>query len=110
MRTSQFARVPKGATHLVISVGRNDALGRSAILNEPPRSVAEAAGRLAEAQASFTKQYAKMLDAVLALSLPTAVCTIYVANYLEPHRRSWSPHWPCSTTSSPAQRSGADCR
>ena len=87
VRTRQLTRVPKGATHLVISVGGNDALGYSGLLGEPARSVGEAVGRLAEAQASFTKQYAKMLDAVLALSLPTAVCTIYDANYREPQHQ-----------------------
>jgi lysophospholipase L1-like esterase len=87
VRTRQLARVPKGATHLVISVGGNDALGRSAILNEPARSVADAVLRLAQAQASFTERYVKMLDAVLTLSLPTAVCTIYDANYPEPQRQ-----------------------
>ena len=87
VRTRQLARVPKGATHLVISVGGNDALGRSAILNEPSRSVADAVLRLAQAQASFTERYVKMLDAVLTLRLPTAVCTIYDANYPEPQRQ-----------------------
>ena len=87
VRTRQLARLPQDATHLVISVGGNDALGRSAILNEPARSVGEAVGRLAQAQSRFADDYAKMLDAVLALGLPTAVCTIYDANYPEPQRR-----------------------
>jgi lysophospholipase L1-like esterase len=87
VRTRQILRVPEGATHLVISVGGNDALGSSAILNEPARSVAEAVARLAEAQATFTQRYVKMLDAVLTLNLPTAVCTIYDANYPEPQRQ-----------------------
>ena len=85
--TRQLARLPQDATHLVISVGGNDALGRSAILNEPARSVGEAVERLAQAQASFADDYATMLDAVLAIGLPTAVCTIYDANYPEPQRQ-----------------------
>ena len=87
VRTRQLARLPQDATQLVISVGGNDALGRSAILHEPARSVGEAVGRLAQAQASFVDGYANMLDAVLALGLPTAVCTIYDANYPEPQRQ-----------------------
>ena len=43
---------------------------------------------LAQAQANFADDYAKMLDAVLALGLPTAVCTIYDANYPEPQRQA----------------------
>ncbi|MCC2978024.1 GDSL-type esterase/lipase family protein [Sphingomonas sp. PL-96] len=87
VRDRQIARVPDGTSHIVISVGGNDALGRASILNESARSVAEAVGRLAEAQARFAQSYGAMIDAVLTLGLPTAVCTIYDANYPEPHRR-----------------------
>lgn len=87
VRDRQIARVPDGASHIVISVGGNDALGRASILNESARSVAEAVGRLAEAQARFARSYGEMVDAVLTLDLPTAVCTIYDANYPEPQRR-----------------------
>jgi len=37
----QLERVPDDATHLVISVGGNDALGFSAVLGAPSRSVAD---------------------------------------------------------------------
>ena len=84
---TQLDRVPRDASHLVVSVGGNDALGHASILGEPAGSVAEAVERLAEAQASFATAYAGMIDAVTALSLPTAVCTIYDANYSEPQRR-----------------------
>ena len=43
--------------------------------------------RLADAQASFAADYGQMVDAVLGLGLPTAVCTIYNANYAPPQRR-----------------------
>jgi len=43
--------------------------------------------RLADAQASFAADYGQMVDAVLGLGLPTAVCTIYDANYSPPQRR-----------------------
>jgi lysophospholipase L1-like esterase len=87
VRDRQVGLVPKGASHIVISVGGNDALGHASILNEGARSVAEAVGRLAEAQARFGQRYEEMVDAVLALNLPTAVCTIYDTNYPEPQRR-----------------------
>lgn len=83
----QLPKLPPDATHLVVSVGGNDALGASAILNQPARSVADAVGRLAEAQARFRQDYARMAGAVAARGLPTAVCTIYDANYPEPQRR-----------------------
>ena len=81
----QLGRVPNDAAHLVISVGGNDALGYASVLNERVDSVAEAVARLREAQLSFAAAYSEMIDAVLALGLPTAVCTIYDANYPAPH-------------------------
>jgi lysophospholipase L1-like esterase len=83
----QLQRVPKDATHLVISVGGNDALRHAPILGERASSVAEAVERLAQAQSTFAAVYSEMIDAVRQLGLPTSVCTIYDANYPEPHRR-----------------------
>ena len=83
----QLAGVPADATHLVVSVGGNDALGASSILAERAGSVAEAVGRLAEAQARFRQAYGRMTEAVLARGLPTALCTIYDTLYPEPQRR-----------------------
>jgi hypothetical protein len=85
--TSQLGRTPKDATHLVISAGGNDALGSASILSEPARSVAEAVSRLAEAQDRFRGTYLRMIDAVAARKLPTALCTIYDANYPAPQAR-----------------------
>jgi lysophospholipase L1-like esterase len=87
VRHRQIGRLPDAASHLVISAGGNDALGHSSILNESARSVAEAVGRLAEAQARFARDYEAMVDAVLSLGLPAAVCTIYDANFPEPQRQ-----------------------
>lgn len=77
----QLAAVPADATHLVVSVGGNDALRHSAILEEGARSVAEAVGRLAGVRESFAHEYRAMLDSVTARGLPTALCSIYDANY-----------------------------
>jgi len=87
VRKSQISRVPNGTSHIVISVGGNDALGHAALLNESAHSVAEALGRLAEARSRFARSYEEMVEAVLALGIPTAVCTIYDANYPEPQQR-----------------------
>jgi lysophospholipase L1-like esterase len=74
---SQAARLPKDATHLVVSMGGNDALGASHVLDENVRQVAEAVLRLRDAQERFAADYDAALAAVLARGLPTAVCTIY---------------------------------
>ncbi len=73
----QLASRPASATHLVVSVGGNDALGFAHLLNAPVSSVAEAIATLGAQQGPFTSAYAAMLDAVLAAGLPVAVCTIY---------------------------------
>lgn len=74
---SQLRRMPPNATHLVISVGGNDALGSSYLLGEAVRSVGEGVARLEQAQRRFASDYEQMLEAVLEKNLPTAVCTIY---------------------------------
>jgi hypothetical protein len=74
---SQLARVPANATRLVVSVGGNDALGASHILGQAVRSVAEAVAVLGAAQRRFAADYASMVESLLALGLPTALCTIY---------------------------------
>ena len=83
----QLARLPGDASHLIVSVGGNDALGSSSILAERATSVAEAVGRLAEAQARFRRDYGRMVEAVLARRVPTALCTVYDTLYPEPQRR-----------------------
>lgn len=84
---AQLARIPADATHLVLSVGGNDALGEAHVLNSAVRSVAEAVALLAAAQERFARDYAAMLDAVLARGLPTAICTIYDTPPLAPDHR-----------------------
>lgn len=80
----QIARLPGGATHLVVSAGGNDALGHVDILDRPARSAAEVLDLLAHVGASFEERYRAMLRAVLRLDLPLTVCTIYDGNLPDP--------------------------
>jgi hypothetical protein len=73
----QLARVPAGATHLVVSAGGNDALRAEAVLAQPVRNVAEGLERLAQARERFVAEYHAMLDAVVARGLPVVICSIY---------------------------------
>ncbi len=77
----QLRRVPEDATHLVLSVGGNDALGRSDFLAAPARSAAEALSGLADIGEEFERGYLAMLAGVLARGLPTAICTIYYPRF-----------------------------
>ena len=74
---AQLARLPRDATHIVLSVGGNDALSASHLLGSGVGSVGEAVLLLAEAQEGFGREYERMLETVLGAGLPTAVCTIY---------------------------------
>ena len=80
----QLRLLPQDATHLIVSVGGNDALGRSDFLGAPARSTAEALMGLAELGDAFERDYLAMLDGVLAHGLPTAICTIYYPRFPEP--------------------------
>ena len=77
----QLGRLPRDATHLVVSAGGNDALGHADLLNRPARSAAEVLNQLANAAAAFETRYRRMLAALLARRLPTTVCTIYNGNF-----------------------------
>jgi lysophospholipase L1-like esterase len=77
----QLQSLPPDATHLVISVGGNDALDQSALLSESARSFAEVLQRLAALGESFGDACREMLQQASSRQLPLAVCTIYDPNY-----------------------------
>ena len=81
----QAQRLPPRATHLVLSVGGNDALGQIGVLEETSSSIAQALNRLADTGDRFARNYGAMLDDVLARGLPTALCTVYEPRF--PDRR-----------------------
>jgi lysophospholipase L1-like esterase len=74
---AQLARLPRDATHLVVSAGGNDALGGSGVLGQSVADVAEALSLLEVAQDRFARDYAAMVEMVGATGLPSALCTIY---------------------------------
>jgi hypothetical protein len=74
---SQLARLPRDATHLVVSAGGNDALGASFMLGQRVADVAEALSLLETAQNRFAADYSETAKAVLGAGLPAAFCTIY---------------------------------
>ena len=80
----QLRRVPDDATHLVVSVGGNDALGSSDFLGAPARSTAEALSGLADIGDGFERGYLAMLTGALAHGLPTAICTVYYPRFADP--------------------------
>jgi hypothetical protein len=76
----QLDQLPAHATHLVMSVGGNDALDHSGLIrHEPAGSFAEVLSRLADIQDQFRQAYQDLLGRVLSYHKPTAVCTVYDA-------------------------------
>jgi lysophospholipase L1-like esterase len=85
----QLARLPAEATHLVVSIGGNDALQASVVLGDACRSVGEAFSIFSEVRAEFARAYREMVQAVAAVGKPFAVSTIYDAiPGLEPAART----------------------
>ena len=80
----QLERLPRAASHLVLSVGGNDALGHVGILEEPARSIPEALDRLAAIADPFEAAYRRTVAALLETGLPTSLCTIYYPSFPEP--------------------------
>lgn len=81
---AQLARVPSGASHLVMSAGGNDALMQQHLLDTPVSSSAEALGMLAQAVAAFEASYRRAVAACLQRRLPLIICTIYNGNFPDP--------------------------
>jgi hypothetical protein len=85
---AQLQKMPADATHLVVSVGGNDALREAPVLDAKARSVADALELITVARMRFRSAYARMLDHALGRRLPMCVCTIYEPRYPEAVRRS----------------------
>src|SRR3954453_2954026 len=73
----QLQRLPTDASHLVLSVGGNDALMNSDILHMPANSTSDAIGKLAEVSKQFEAKYRKAVSDCKRLGLPLTVCTVY---------------------------------
>jgi len=80
----QLARLPKDATHLVVSAGGNNALDNVGLLSEEAQFAAQVLNRLADIGEGFQLQYSEMLQQVLNCRLPTAVCTVYYPRLPDP--------------------------
>jgi hypothetical protein len=81
---AQLADLPDDATHLVLSVGGNNALLRAEVLESPVTSSGEALLMLADAVDGFRSSYRQVVDACLARGLPLVICTIYNGCFPEP--------------------------
>jgi hypothetical protein len=80
----QYGRIPDDATHLVLSVGGNDALLNVDILDRRASSSAEVLGMLADLRDTFGTRYGEVLRQLRGRSLPLVLCTIYEGAFPDP--------------------------
>ncbi|WP_082568390.1 SGNH/GDSL hydrolase family protein [Rhizobacter sp. Root1221] len=81
---AQLAALPEDASHLVLSVGGNNALLRADVLQAPVATSGEALLLLSKAADDFEVSYRRMLGQCLKVDLPVVTCTVYHGNFAEP--------------------------
>ena len=83
----QLQKLPAEPSHLVVSIGGNNALGEAALLDAGVASMAEALELMTRVRERFQSAYIRMLDQLLEKHLSIAVATIYEPRFAEPARR-----------------------
>jgi hypothetical protein len=84
---AQVARLPHDATHIVLSVGGNDALMQWEVLDKAVSSVSEAIEALAEIVSKFEVRYREAVAGCMATRVSLTVCTIYNGCFDLPFQR-----------------------
>lgn len=79
----QVARLPGDVTHIVVSLGGNDALGHVDLLDRRIRSSAEVLMALADAAGGFERRYRRAVASIAKRGVPVVLCTIYNGNFPE---------------------------
>jgi hypothetical protein len=73
----QIQRLPNDTTHLVLSVGGNDALNCLPQLEAPATSLKHGLVALTRIKSEFKVGYRELMKSLLGLNKPTMICTIY---------------------------------
>ncbi|TWU60879.1 hypothetical protein Poly51_11610 [Rubripirellula tenax] len=74
----QLDRIPDDATHLILSVGGNDALWMAGnIFSQETADIRSSLQRIAELLTEFTTEYRRLVCELRELRLPLATCTVY---------------------------------
>ena len=80
---AQLKKLPAEATHLILSVGGNDALMHSDFLMEEASSVAQVLLQARALADAFGVAHGEVLELLAKTGLPLAVCTIYDCNFAD---------------------------
>ncbi|MGN6704167.1 MAG: SGNH/GDSL hydrolase family protein [Burkholderiaceae bacterium] len=78
---AQLKRLPVDASHLVLSVGGNDAMRQFELLDHPVNSIGEALATMSRVVEHFEDDYRNTIDACLNKGSPLTVCTVYNGNF-----------------------------
>lgn len=81
---SQLISVSPDASHFVLSVGGNDALGHASVLDAPAACAGDALLLLDDVVRGFEEDYRAAIGACLSHALPLVLCTIYDGNFPDP--------------------------
>jgi len=73
----QIDRLPRDATHLILSCGGNNALDHLLMVAQPVHTVGEALTLFDGIRRRFRAEYDALLSRLLDLGRPLAVCTVY---------------------------------
>jgi len=84
---SQISRIPKSVSCIVVSIGGNDAIRASGLIEESASSVLAALERLSLVRDEFSKKYAPMVKMLLSRHVPLAFCSIYEPRFSDAARR-----------------------
>jgi hypothetical protein len=79
----QLMRMPPSASHLVLSVGGNDAIQNMALLHMPATSASDVLLEMARISHTFEGEYRSVIKACRQVALPLTVCTIYNGNFVD---------------------------
>lgn len=81
---AQLQRLPSDASHLVMSVGGNDAIMNAGILQAKAESTSQVIAALADVSRRFEEAYRQAVAACMQRRLPLTVCTIYNGCFPDP--------------------------
>ena len=73
----QLRNLPNDTTHLVISVGGNNAMRKLNELSRATRNIGDGFLKFHDLRKSFESDYIEMLTNALSFNIPTTLCTIY---------------------------------
>jgi len=77
MALERLSNIPNSTTHMVLSVGGNDALNCLPSLEGSATSLKQGLGWLCKIQTEFRASYKALIDALQSRGKPLMVCTIY---------------------------------